>query len=397
MDNQLRLQRCGNIVDSELLYARRELSPITKILNWVAQCFVRKEEGESFACALSVTSDVATIHVAKNTGAPTPDDLEHGDLFIGQMRSFIERKSVHKSVNPKAEVVGFVRATVETSWLRMRRKIELIGTSFKCGDKRQSSDASFSQIDHLITTWTYSSHTETSTTITDHAKRISAGNTIRIMFHYMMCGCLTNADDYFRDKRFESLCEHFLHVVKTAQMLLDSDFLKAVLFDEKWRTNNSKNDIRFLLRLRRRLERVTVYSTGAKCFVDNSSRFFNKLRGSGKQVSIHLSWVNATLSQSQMHVHPEIALVHHLDALGVYAFERAIGGSKLACLACVVYLDQVAEAVGLAHPSYRLNGTIEKERHDWPLPTALPLSVLLSEAVVQRAIKHTKCILQHMH
>ncbi|OBZ69636.1 hypothetical protein A0H81_10592 [Grifola frondosa] len=59
------------------------------------------------------------------------------------------------------------------------------------------------------------------------------------MFYLVMRGGLTNADNYFRDKHFDGLCGHILNVIKTAQMLLDSDFLKAVLFDDKWRTNVS--------------------------------------------------------------------------------------------------------------------------------------------------------------
>ncbi|OBZ72646.1 hypothetical protein A0H81_07912 [Grifola frondosa] len=127
-------------------------------------------------------------------------------------------------------------------------------------------------------------------------------------------------------------------IIDCAQMLLESDFLKAPLADDEWRTQIGSDNVQYLLRLRRRLERITRYRTGAEYFVRHGMSLFTKVTPSAQRVNIGLQWVGnvpepggppftlrehfrrgkryktmdyvpVKVAASPVHIHPEVALM----------------------------------------------------------------------------------------
>ncbi|OBZ69732.1 hypothetical protein A0H81_10388 [Grifola frondosa] len=150
-----------------------------------------------------------------------------------------------------------------------------------------------------------------------------------------MLNKLGNAKPTVDDEKIEDLYRQFVNVVYVARILLGSDFLTAAVVDEQWRKTLGATDLSFLLRLRRRLERVALYYEGAECFMGAGMGLFTKMMGSksgNAQPRLTLEWVHDKWPWAEIpqvlndhnahHLHPELVLIQHLDACGLHAFHQ---------------------------------------------------------------------------
>ncbi|OBZ72372.1 hypothetical protein A0H81_07983 [Grifola frondosa] len=403
--------------------AEHGVSTTTNILSWIAQCFVKEEQGEVFASALCVTAGAATLHIAKNSGLPCPVDQEFGAAFMARVSSFVNRRLAGERNNDQQEVDEFVRMSLRHSWVRIKRKLRLIGTKMELPQEAAECQR---YISDLIDIWANFisrrfkcevTAAERSVRILRIANKLHRGGSVDVLkdivFQVIVGGFRVATDEQAFNIRYKE----FTHIIDCAQMLLESDFLKAPLADDEWHTQIGPTNVQCLLRLRRRLERITLYRTGAEYFVRHGMSLFTKVTPSAQRVNVGLQWVGnvpepggppftlreyfrrgrrhttmnyvpVKIAASPVHIHPEVALVHHLDALGIHAFRGAIGVSKAPCWACVHYLECLCRAAGLQKQPWHLPETGKKVQPAWRVPKALPGAAVLDMDVVNCAVDY---------
>ncbi|KAL6307154.1 hypothetical protein BKA93DRAFT_116912 [Sparassis latifolia] len=412
-------------------------SSLQNVLDWIAQCFVRTNDGARFAAALSVRPGMLTIHIASDR-APTAEDHLMGKRFIAEVVEAVSRKD--RLDDPDVFygiIMQFVRMYAQTAWERLVRKIDLI-LDVNSWNGVGEPDETLQRIDGLVDDWvdrwtTMTYGGESSTPIQKVADKSFGGDTHKALKHVFRC--LFDRAQRIRTENFdtdEERINYLREVIFRCEVLHSSDFLRDLDQSPVWmkQLSNCPPGKNLLLCLRRRIARLERYFGGATDFIFRGTRYFDLILQPGvppkpedlencAQIvwvgeviprvpanpytwpSSPEDWFSGVLHRSGVRLSRErkrrafsCLRIHdawQYDQQRIAVVKYTIGVSKDVCWACELYLAQLRARLGDDFPGWKVPQTYDayrKAAHDWMVPVALPEARTLTRDVVERTVNN---------
>lgn len=423
------------------------------ILDWIALCFVREVQ-DVVAVAIATQHQAVTLYIANNRGGPPgEEDIVTASTFLSTIRH-----GYASNVDKKVMAERLVQMLFLVTPTRLQHKLFNI-MAIKL-PKSQAVDASTLQgwLDLLVSRWATRGGQETSVPITEYAADIFSDrartlDALKHCFRFIMKNINGLLEMMSSDYVVEKVAGKFQTMVIYAMILLQSSFFRS-LFDHTSGLHPPalSDEYGFLLKLWRRLYRVTRYEMGARLFVSAGMPLFRDvlgqdgmakfLRGDG---GLDIQWIGAGFSMLPNHARPyiwpetpkarliqllksrgflermdmakldeflnspnvgrawsngaqirpqyhcEVQLVNYLRHTSTEVNGKIIGVSKPICMACDLYLKQ------LSGEGWVVSGTSGKAHASWMIPpdtagmaVALEIDRELNEVLTAVARKHAK-------
>lgn len=440
---RLENQPISPVPDSDSLKGRTRLVWL-RILTWLALFFVQEAQGDDVATALESTAEGVTLWVANSTGRPPDSEQDAASSRL--------LRAIEDAVDHRVHPISFMEIVFDESRHRIQHKLcnlcQASPPGFK--DTDTTVDIITRYFNESLDQWFLAEGREVSKFVTDYAagSETDPFNALKELFRIALEKAQslrdTIHDQKSADPESSDAFAHFHNLCFLCSNLLKSTFLTALVAESNGQASVQDSFRKgpyyhWLIKVCRRLYRVSRYLEGAQLFTDYGVLYLRRILD-GKVIpgqNLKIQWVGAsprallahmlpsshnvsyqwpesprsrldsllhrygyevssdilTEVQSDLnnlwdthnpitpHLHCEIHLLLFLRHHKIDVFNNLMGLSKPSCLACNIYFTQInMQQEGM--PPWIRSETSGKAHPAWSTPPS-PEGEIVVEVVLE--------------